>query len=342
MRVCAIVVMCLAACGSESDQSASDDSDADLGTGALKSSSDAQKSRAYNPASHYHKYDIAPSAVDGSITTAWNNHQAFYPRVTPIGKLVVFMPGTNGAPGHEDAFMAAAADLGYHGINLSYPTDVAASAACRTDVSCYGPYRHEMFTGVDYSPVVDVQPQDSIHDRLLGLIWYLMAAHPREHWDSFVNGNNLFYPAIVFSGLSQGGGHAAWAGVNHRTAGVIMFSSVDDANHQSTPVQPATWVDRAHLTPISRYYGFDHDDDYERPAVAVNWPALGMDVYGGRTPTDGVAAPYGGSHELSTALPVDNALDAHEMVVSDVKTPHNADGSPMYEPVWKYMLGALL
>ena len=337
-----IAVMSLAACGgSESDQSASEDArDATAAAEDFKSSADAQSS-AYNPAAHYYEYDIAPDAVDGSITTAWNSHQAFYPRVPPIGKLVVFLPGTNGAPGHEDAFMAAAADLGYHGINLSYPTDVAASAVCRADVTCYGPYRHEMFTGIDYSPVIAVQPQDSIHDRLLGLLWTLIATHPRQHWDSFVIGNDLYYPAIVFSGLSQGGGHAAWAGVNHHVAGVVMFSSVDDADHTSNPMQPANWVARAHLTPVSRYYGFDHDDDYERPAVAVNWPALGMDVYGGRTPTDGAAAPYGGSHELSTATPVDTSLDAHEMVVSDGKTPRNPDGSPVYAPVWTYMLGAL-
>ncbi len=339
MRVCIIAVMCLAACGgSESDQSASpNDSAAGPGTGDLKSSADGQRA-----APPYRQYLISPQAIDPTITTAFDAHQAFYPR-SPAGRLLVYLPGTSGTPGQVNDFLTLAATMGYHAINLSYPTDVAAHTACGSDINCYTGFREEMFTGIDYCPSIQTLPQDSIHGRLVTLLEALNQEHPNEAWDDFLTANgDLFYRNIAFAGLSQGGGHAAWAGVHHPLAGVIMFSSADDTDPTTSPPTPATWVTWAHETPVERYFGFDHDQDFARKDVDVNWPALGMSVFGGRTPTDGVAPPYGGSHELSTAMPTSGPENAHGMVVGDSTTPLDGNGTPVYEPVWTYMLSSLL
>ena len=349
MRVAVVVLIAsCVCCGGEDTSGTSSDTTASADQAPVNplQSSDADQRRApqgatFNPAAHYNETGVLPSAVDWSVTRANDQHLAYYPP-SPIGKLVVFLPGTGGAPGHEESFMAAAADQGFHGIDLSYPTDTAAEGACGDDLDCYKFYQAEMFTGTDYTDVIQTLPQDSIHQRLLGLVQFLTSYRPRQDWDQFLNWDgDLYWPNIVFAGLSQGGGHAAWAGVNHNLSGVLMFSSVVDSNRDVSPAIPATWVTEGHKTPASLYYGFDHDQDYVRAGVDVNWPALGMSVYGGRTPTDGVAAPYGGSHELSTAIPAPDGKYAHGMVVTDGHTPTEADGTPVYYPVWSYMLGAL-
>ena len=340
MRLYVLAFVCLSACGgSTRDESAIGDagSGAASGTGDFKSSGDDQ--RAAKP---YRQYLVSPQAIDPSVTSAFAEHQAFYPR-PPAGKLLVYLPGTGSTPGHVNDFLTLAATMGYHAIDLSYPDEVAAHAACGSNINCYSGFRAEMFTGIDYSPTIATLPQDAIHGRLVALLAALSAAHPNEAWDDFLTADgDLVYDAIAFAGLSQGGGHAAWAGVHHVLAGVIMFSSADDTDPTTSPPTPATWITWAHQTPVERYFGFDHDQDFARKDVDVNWPALGMSVFGDRTPTDDGAPPYNGAHELSTAMPTPGAENAHGMVVGDSTTPLDADGTPMYRAVWTYMLSSLL
>ena len=53
------------------------------------------------------------------------------------------------------------------------------------------------------------------------------------------------------------------------------------------------------------------------------------------------AVPYQGSHELTTGLPPNNhsgTPDYHGAIVVDSSTPVTANGTPVYLPVWQYMM----
>ena len=90
----------------------------------------------------------------------------------------------------------------------------------------------------------------------------------------------------------------------------------------------------AHATPSERYYGFDHVDDEFASRIAVLWPLLGMDAFGPRTSVDGAMAPYGNSHQRITSAHQDAP---HTSVISNKIAPA-ADGTPVFLPVWQYML----
>jgi hypothetical protein len=234
-------------------------------------------------------------------------------------------------------FLQTAAQAGYLTIGLDYP-DSEAATICGRDLACFGEFRQEVFDGTDASPKIDVAPVNSIKHRLVALLRYLDAQSPTEGWGAFVSGDDVVYPKIAFAGHSQGGGHAAFIAKGHEVARVLMFSSVCDAASGDPPTA-ATWVSEPHLTPVERYYGFDHTHDEFARKIAVTWPALGLDRLGPRTSVDGVSPPYGGSHELTTSVAEPSPKRAHTCVVGDGSTPMNG-GAPLFADVWRYMLRA--
>lgn len=118
----------------------------------------------------------------------------------------------------------------------------------------------------------------------------------------------------------------------HTVARVAMFGSVIDRIGQVTG-PAASWTGKPGATPVERYFGFAHMEDNEWSVERKNWAALDLPQFGDIVNADGLAAPFGGSHMLTTGIAYDHSdrLAAHNAVVQ----PANATA---FGAVWMYML----
>lgn len=279
------------------------------------------------------------ASTDDSIVTLYN------PTVNSNQKLLVFLPGTGAQTKHYLKFPSLAANLGYHCISLSYPNGyptVAMSCAGNADADCYYHIRQEVCYGTDVSPDVTVDTLNSIHMRLINTLNYLTNTYPSENWDQFMNNGEPAWHLIAISGHSQGGGHALYLAKTKTCERMLMFAGADDySNYYSSP---ANWTYNPGLTPVNHFYSFLHrnDDvwDYSKQFAVVQ--ATGMTANGDdSTLVDNLVAPYGYSHCLYTEVPPNfpNIYSAeHNGMVVDFYTPSDGNGTPLYQPVWEYML----
>jgi hypothetical protein len=280
---------------------------------------------------------VPPASTDSAISTAFQSHIAIAPgRPNATARLLVFLPGTNGTPASYQSIVRTAADAGMHAIGLMYPDDLAILQDCGDDAACYMPIRLQKFDGVPRSPIDTVAPPDAILNRLTKLLAFLSAQYPSEGWGAFLSGGAPAWPSIIVGGHSQGAGEAAAIGKVVGVARVVQFSGTVDAVNTPQGIRPATWVGIAGVTPASAYYGFDHTGDQFFAKILVDWTALGQDAFGPRVSVDTTSAPFGGSHDLLTSRPV---ADAHTSTAVDGLTPTDANGTPVFAPVWRYMLG---
>jgi hypothetical protein len=281
---------------------------------------------------------VPPSATAGDTSAPNHRHVVVYDRRRRSnGRLLVFLPGTDAKPSCCELFLRETARLGYRAIGLTYPNGESVTARCRDDLGCYGRVRQNVFDGRSASAASSLPASNAVQHRLTALIRYLARRHPREGWSRFLRHGRPDYRRIVFAGHSQGGGEAAYIARVRRLAGVVMLSAPVDAVAGAPPV-PAYWLKAAHRTPVARYAGLVHTADPFAGRVAVAWAALGLDRFGAPSSVDGVPAPFGGSHELLTSLPVDGGFAAHASTAADGFTPRCANGTPALAVVWRYLL----
>jgi len=304
---------------------------------------------------------IYATVTDSAITAAPGNGEAPHvvinpsPLVSPLGELVVFLPGTQGRPTQYTDILRTAAELGFHAVGLNYPNQTAMGSLCRTssNADCYWTARNEVLFG-DRTPVSgqsDVSPADSIVNRLSKLLVWMDQQHPDEGWGQFLLGADAVdWSKVVLAGHSQGGGYV---GVMAKTVVLdraIYFSSPDDWNALTDT--PADWtLTKPNVTPAERQFGFGSDADTLVPNAHAfaHWNNLGLATpASGPVHVDGGAASFAGSHQLYTSLPYNPASSAltaalknHGITVVDTSTPLDANGTPLFATngVWAYLLG---
>jgi hypothetical protein len=284
--------------------------------------------------------DIAPQLVIGPTQFNANNVVVSNPNIPFSGKLVVFLPGSNGAPGGYRTVLAAATRLGHRAIGLSYVNNFTIDQLCAmsSDTNCDLKARTEIITGQDTSTLVSVDRNNSIENRLIALLSYLNAQQPGLGWDRFLASGQIQWDRIIISGHSQGGGHAALIAKLNRVRRVAMFAAPADFNEASGQASP--WLSQPSLTATSSYVGFAHLLD---PLVRITptWAALGLPTYGPQVSVDQAASPYNRTRQLTTNFPVPpgaTATQIHNVVVVDGVTPFT-NGTPNYLPVWAYVFG---
>lgn len=275
---------------------------------------------------------IDPSTTDAAISSSFDFHQTFLETaVAPNGKLLLFLPGTDAEPRAYQRLLTAAASIGYHAIGLAYPNSESVATICDGDPACYEPVRLEIFDGADRSDRVAVDAANSVENRAVRLLQYLVATYPSEGWDAFLANGGLRYGSIAVAGHSQGGGEAALIAKIRTVARVAMFSSpIDAVDGVSAP-----WINTANATPSGRYFGFAHESDPAFADITTNWQSLGMGSAADRVLVDDTAAPYGGAQELESALSVSRP---HNATAVDADTPITL-GTPIYRDVWRTLLG---
>jgi hypothetical protein len=303
---------------------------------------------------------ISPQATDPEIDTFTAVGEEHYIWANPAQQsdsmLWVFLPSTAATPREFQLIAKEAARIGYHVISLMYPNRDAVVDICNPlpDLeqreSCYENIRLQTLDGIERSHFTNVNPANSIDNRLTKLLMYLAANFPEEGWKHFLNNGAPRWSRIAVAGHSQGGGNAAMIGKLHRVARVVMLSSPVDGCVapplrqcvRGNPDQAARWV-AIGATPADRYYGLGHRRDFGIKPLIANWNALGLDVFGAPVAPETSAPPYGCTHMLVTELnpnPVPNVSDsvrAHRSTARDAYTPLSADGTPALRDAWRYI-----
>jgi hypothetical protein len=262
------------------------------------------------------------------------------PSVAAKGRLFIFLPGSKGPATSYRLILRAGAARGYHTLGLDYENNDVVGLLCLNDSDCYGNVRLEVITGVDSSPLVNVNDANSIVTRVTKALSYLAANSPDEGWGQFLNADGkVDWSKVVVGGHSQGGGHAGVMAKLFALNRACYFASPADAT--GSPPVPANWMSApGGQTPGSAQYGIVHELDPLVPLtdLEVIWPTLGMP--GSPTSVDGQSPPYGGAHQLTTTVtPVDGDITFspyHGVTVYDPDVPLQG-GVPVFDAVWGYM-----
>lgn len=321
---------------------------------------------------------VAPSATNSALGTLSTEPSADdctgLPTAKPNGKLFVFLPGSGAVPAQYQDVLQAAQALGYHVIGLSYPNGATSTTnllardlsdicgyTSATDLPCWTAVRANRFrakaepAGTPTDPYKVTVAADAIQGRLESLLHYL-------GWSGYLTSTGLpKYTGIVFGGHSQGGGEAAYIGTQAVVAGVVMFSSPDDALDPSTDTatcttgptevtQSASWVGAAGHTSLSRYYGLVSCSDPGFTRVNTVWTDLkgtsatpGLGAYGAPAAVASGDATPRGTHQFWSEFPTPigsiASLWQHDSTVLDLSTPTcPGTTTPALLPIWDEML----
>lgn len=299
----------------------------------------------------YITHAITPKTTDARISGKNSPQFAFVSTNGPWrNELVVVLPGTGGVPSTFTYFSENAANLGFHVVALTYENDTALANYCgnEADTSCYEEVRYEFLTGSDTTPRANVSRPNSIEFRLAAFLQWLNTTAPDEGWGQFLTRTNILWTNALawdrfrLAGHSQGSGYAGFIGKLHEVKRVLQFAGGDfsPAVHQ-----PAAWNFHPSATPLERFFGFTHyldPDEFIDGEQIPNWEATGTMRFG---PVINIATnvpPYSFSHAFTTTLEplpnVNGEIGYHGATINDIPQVRDANGLPVYLPVWTQML----
>ena len=259
-------------------------------------------------------------------------------RTSATGPLLLFLPATGHVPRDYRAFLTTARSVGYHVLALDYwNLGLSVAKTCGTDAHCYGEVQANRFDGSRSGRFSSVPSDDSILARLTHALTVLRTRDPHGGWDQYLSGDAVQWNRIVLAGHSQGGGEAAYIAHHHRVQGVLMFASpVATDGHVA-----ATWMSDAGATSMTRYYGFDDLHDVYFNRIKGSWNILGVGGPGRPELVGTRPQAFGGSHRIVSDLELGTPGEAHDRVVSDTG-PRTPFGAPVFQPIWRWMLSAVL
>ncbi len=276
-------------------------------------------------------YTIAPADTDPAITHYLkDNYVMFERQVSPNAELFLFLPGTYGRPAGVQNVLSTAAKNGYRAIGLMYDDIPAIGEACSTDPdpTCSARFRETRIYGDHASSDVPDAPAESIVPRLVALLRYLAAYHPGEGWGGYLVDGQPNWSRIVVSGHSQGAGMAAVIAKQHLVARVALISSPFDFYGSSTQ-QLAAWISAPGGTPADRWYGIYHQRETFASTIARAYVALGL-------PPSHVRVV---DADPRIHLSLGNIDAYHISIASDLYTPLDPDGAPVYAGTWSFIFG---
>ena len=275
-------------------------------------------------------YRITPESTDSTIHRFNSAHYVVFERTTTsAAPLLIFMPGTDGAPERTSEFADLAAHQGYRVIGLEYNDTPAVAQVCPrvTDPACSAQFRQKRIFGDGSFDLIDDRPNESIEHRLVKAIESLAKAHPDEGWSAYLDAGKPKWSNIAVSGLSQGAGMAAYIAQKKRVARVVLFSSPWDSYGGKQTLAP--WVMDGHgETPTERWFAAYHQKEPTASQIAKAYAALG------------VPAAHVRVFSLEPA-PRAPATAYHPSVVANGATPRAADGRPAYLEDWRFLLGSV-
>jgi hypothetical protein len=194
-------------------------------------------------------------------------------------ELFLFIPPSKGAFNTE--FLQIVAHAGYHAVLVSSATDSALADACEgVEQGCATPFLEEVHLGIDSSPLIEIGPADGIENRLKVLLEHLVAVHPDQGWDAYVQGGAVAWDRVIVGGWSKSALHAVYVSAQAPVAGLVLLSSPNEPI--GYPVQ----------TPECRRFALYHDREPEVPVdeFESGFRSIGMD--GATQVLDDLAYPW--------------------------------------------------
>jgi hypothetical protein len=287
---------------------------------------------------------VSPATTDAAINTFTDNHYVYFKRdITALNKLCVFLPGSGAKPENYKLFVQKAGSMGYHAFGLMYPnpSGIYNNGTCETspDNDCFYKLRLETMRGTDESTLIDVNAANSIINRVKKLIQYLQTQYPTDNWGQYVQSNgDLAWGKIVFAGHSQGAGHSVFMTKFYPIARAVMLSNKD---FNTATNLPAAWYALPNVSAANNVVAFTHSND-EYADQQIVWNNLGLASFGAIVNTDGASIPYSNTRRLTSLVPPaqlsGSVVGAHASVAADAYTPKDANGKPVFDKVWEYML----
>ena len=137
---------------------------------------------------------------------------------------------------------------------------------------------------------------------------------------------------IIVTGASHGSTTAARFAKHQRVDRVVMLCGPRD--------QDQDWQGLPSATPANRFFGFTHvlDGGWTGDHYCRSWELLGLHAFGPIVNIDDAQPPYENSRRLITAADVGgDARRAHSSVTPGGSSPQAADGSLLFDPVWRYL-----
>jgi hypothetical protein len=248
-------------------------------------------------------------------------------RVASQGKLVIWLMG------HSDALFERVNSYGLHAIQVHYANKWFGKLK-PTDRMARGQVRLEAAIGEDVSPQIEIPKPDSMMQRAYHFVKWLSKENRPGKWSQFLteDGSDLRWDKVIISGSSHGSTTAARFAKHVKVDRVVMLCGPRD--------QEQDWQSLPSATPANRYFGFSHilDGGWSGDHYCRSWELLGMHQFGPIIQVEGSSAPYENSRRLISAADVGgDANRAHSAVTPGKASPKAADGSLLYEPVWRYL-----
>ena len=223
------------------------------------------------------EYQILPSDADPAVTRFNETNIVLFNRAAgPQAPLVVFLPGTGGAPKFTEFLSHVVADLGYNVIGLEYNSLPFGNQVCWkvTDPECLAKFREKRTFGTNVTDLIDDKPEESIRTRLVKLLQYLDSHHPEQGWSAYLRDGEPRWDRLVVSGLSQGAGMAAYIAKLKRVERVVLFSSPWDTVQATKP--PAPWLYHETKTPLEHWFAEYHARENTVDLIVPAYKALAI------------------------------------------------------------------
>ena len=253
--------------------------------------------------------------------------------------IMVFLPGTNAEPNVYRTFSRTIASWGVPVVNLSYynPRAIGIICAGAADLNCFETTRTEVITGDNLSPLIEVDKNNSIDNRLLKLLEYLNREEPTRGWSAFYRNGTILWHKIIIAGHSQGGGHAGLIAKLRLVRRSLMFAAMD---YSAVQRRVAPWMERPGLTPPSGFFTFQHEQDELIPFIAMStlaWPALGINRFGPPALAES-STPIINTRTARSSADVPAQVSPHSIIVTDLVIQATPTVRQGLERIWRYML----
>jgi hypothetical protein len=258
-------------------------------------------------------------------------HASVDTRVTPRGKLVIWLMG------NSPALFERVNSYGLHAIRVHYANGWFGKFGKEpppADDKFLGKIRLEAATGEDFSDQVNIPKPDGMMERAFQFVKWLAKENPQGRWDYFLSDDRqgLRWDCVIIAGASHGSTTAARFAIHQQVDRVVMFCGPRD--------QYENWQGLPSATPPNRFFGFSHvlDGGWTGGHYCRSWELLGLNKFGPIVNVDKTAPPFGNTRRLITDANVKNdAKRAHSSVAPGGAAVKDASGQFVHEAVWRYL-----
>jgi hypothetical protein len=272
-------------------------------------------------------FELDPMDVDPTVADSLEPQFAqLDTRATPLGKLVVFLPGANNVPNDWADHGRQLASYGFHVLIPHYNNRWSTNGVCDGQGgNCNNDTRWEALTGEDTSAAIEIARADSVEGRVISLIHYLVTSHPGGDWGYYLGPDDaLHFDHMIIAGISHGAASAGMYAIGRPFTRAVMHSSGPQGDN-----------DAPKMTPLSEWYAFTHTEDPSYDAIQS--AIQSFMIAGEPTSIDGAASPFGDSHNLISSEPSDYP---HGSTCAHSSSPVDGNGNYLFDTAWRYLYGA--